>query len=641
MDGHYKYLIGINSPEDLKSLPDEKMEQLAEELRHFLIKNVNKNGGHLASNLGVVELSMAIHRVFDAPTDHIIWDVGHQSYVHKIITGRREAFSSLRCPDGISGFTRRDESEYDSFGAGHSSTSISAALGFAEADRIKGSEAYTVAVVGDGAFTGGMIHEALNNCKKDLRLIIIINENEMSISKNIGLFAQNLSRLRLRPGYFKAKKMTGKILKRIPFIGKWIFGVTLKTKKAFKNIMYGSNYFEDLGLYYIGPIDGNDYRSVDTALREAKKTGESAVIHLKTIKGKGYAPAEDDPNKYHGVVPNEIKSEDATLTSAFGDAVCELAEQDERVCAVTAAMCDGTGLIRFRDEHNDRFFDVGIAEEHAVTFGAGLAADGLRPCVAIYSTFLQRAYDNIIHDVALQKLPVVLCIDRAGLNEKDGPTHHGIFDVAFLSQVPNMIIYTPVTEEGVKRALKAAIYSDSPAAVRYSNYHENAEVIEEFYKDGAPGIPSALKNYEDDAELDAVIVTHGKIVSEALKARDAMQDKGVRLGVILLEYLKPYDKLAAEIERLLPKKIKAIAYLEEEIRNGGMGMILSDELTKYDRIQKIPYTIVATDDDFAVQKEGKTMYESAGVSYMDLIKALEPLLNEADDDRATTAQACL
>ncbi len=622
----YKYLDSINSPDDLKRLPEENMEALAEEIRAFLIEKVTMNGGHLASNLGVVELSMAIHRVFDSPKDHIIWDVGHQSYVHKIITGRREEFDKLRQPGGLSGFTRRDESEHDCFGAGHSSTSLSAALGFAEADKLKGDNAYTIAIVGDGAFTGGMIHEALNNCKKKLPLIIVINENEMSISKNIGLFAKSLSKLRVKPGYFKAKNFTGRVLKKIPLIGKPLFKFILKVKKAFKNIMYGSNYFEDLGLYYLGPVDGNDYRSVESVLTEAKKAGGSVVIHLKTVKGKGYAPAEDSPDKYHGVSPT--KATDTTLTEAFGDAICELAEKDEKICAVTAAMCDGTGLVRFKNEYKNRFFDVGIAEEHAVTFGAGLAASGMRPCVAIYSTFLQRAYDNIIHDVALQKLPVTLCIDRSGLNAKDGPTHHGIFDVAFLSQIPGMRIYTPVTNEGVGRALRAAIYGGTPAAVRYANHPENERIVSEFYKNGIPEIPSALKNYENGAELDAVIITYGQITMEALAAADKLSTDGIRTGVVLLEYLKPYDKLAAEIEKIIPQGVKAIVYLEEEIRNGGAGMLLSEKLSKYERIKDIPYSVMATDDDFAYQKSGKTMYESVGLSRGDISARIRNLLND-------------
>ena len=622
----YKYLDGINSPSDIKRLPDEAMEPLAEEIRDFLVRNVSKNGGHLASNLGVVEMSMAIHKVFDAPKDHIIWDVGHQSYVHKIITGRRSAFSTLRRPEGISGFTRREESEYDSFGAGHSSTSVSAALGFAEADRIKGSDAYTVAIVGDGAFTGGMIHEALNNCKQELRLVIILNENEMSISKNIGLFAQNLSKLRIRPGYFKTKKITEKILKKIPLVGKWLFKVLLRVKKGFKNVIYGSNYFEDLGLYYIGPIDGNDFRAVEAALNEAKNVGKSSIVHLKTVKGKGFMPAEENPEIYHGISPSESSEKTETLTDAFGSAVCELASSDNRICAVTAAMSDGTGLVRFKNEYPERFFDVGIAEAHAVTFGAGLAADGMRPCVAVYSTFLQRAYDSIIHDISLQKLPVTLCIDRSGLNSKDGPTHHGIFDVAFLSQAPDMRIYVPVTKEGVARALRHAVSSELPAAVRYANYPENERIVLEFYKEGAPDEPSVLKNYDADTDIDAIIITYGKIVGEALLAADRLAKENIRVGIILAEYLKPYDKLASEVEKLMPEGIKAVVFLEEEIRNGGAGMLLSDKMLANGSLRGIEYAIMATDDDFVWQKARKTIYESAGISSTDVANTIRALI---------------
>ena len=623
----YRYLNEINSPSDLKRLPKDAMIPLSKEIREFLVDNVSRTGGHLASNLGVVELSIALHRVFETPKDHIIWDVGHQSYVHKILTGRKNDFSRLRKPGGISGFPRMDESAHDAFGAGHSSTSVSAALGFAEADRINGSDAYTVAIVGDGAYTGGMIHEGLNNCRKDLRLIIILNENEMSISKNIGRFATSLSKLRISPNYFKAKKLTGNIVKRIPLVGKSLFGLMLKTKKAFKNIMYGSNYFEDLGLYYLGPVDGNDYDAVERILTEAKKLNESVVIHLKTVKGKGYQPAEQSPDKYHGVAPTAADREEKTLTDYFGEHICKLAADDEKICAITAAMCDGTGLVRFKNEFSERFFDVGIAEEHAVTFGAGLAANGMRPVVAVYSTFLQRAYDNIIHDVALQNLSVTFCIDRAGLNEKDGATHHGIFDVAFLSQIPNMTVYTPVTAEGLKASLKEAIYSGKPTAVRYANACENERILREFYPDNvAFDTISAKKNYPNGDSADAVIITYGKITVEALNACDKLQERGIKASVILLERLKPYDTLAKEISDILPRDLKAIVYLEEGIKNGGAGMLLHDELSRVADFIGIKSAIVAINDDFVSKTDGKTVYEAAGLTANDIANAIEELL---------------
>ena len=467
MKERYPYLSGIDSPEDLKALSPEELEPLAEEIRSFLIYHVLENGGHLASNLGVVELSLAIHRVFSTPTDHVIFDVGHQSYIHKLITGRRDRFDTLRQSGGLSGFPKRSESPHDCFGTGHSSTSLSAALGFAQSDRLSGSNAYTVCVLGDGAYTGGMIHEALNNCRRDLRLIIIINENEMSISKNIGRFAKTLSHLRSTRGYFRTKNATTSFLGHIPLIGRKLVIFIRRIKMAIKSILYSSNYFENLGLYYLGPVDGNDEAAVERLLQEAKATKHSCVIHLKTQKGKGYAPAETTPSQFHGVSPNKTSVPDGnSFSREMGEHLTKLAEKDKKICAITAAMADGTGLVHFKDAYPDRFFDVGIAEEHAVTFAAGLAANGYRPVVAIYSTFLQRAYDNIIHDVALQGLPVVFCIDRAGLNSADGATHHGIFDVSFLSHIPNLKLYTPITREGLRRSLEAALADGAPCAIR-------------------------------------------------------------------------------------------------------------------------------------------------------------------------------
>ena len=383
-----KYLPNIHTPADLRALPAEAIPALCEEIRETLVETVTQNGGHLASNLGAVELSVAMHRVFDCPRDHFIFDVGHQSYVHKLLTGRYESFSTIRKGGGLSGFTKRSESEYDCFGAGHSSTSLSAALGFAQGDRMSGSDAFTLAVIGDGAFTGGMIHEALNNITPGLRLIIILNENEMSISKNIGRFATHMAKLRRKSGYFKTKKGISRFLKRIPLIGNALFCAARDTKKAFKNALYGSNYFEDLGLYYLGPADGNDYEAVEALLTEAKKQGDNVVIHLKTRKGKGYAPAEAEPGRYHGMPPAGTVAKE-NFSHRLGEILIRESAKDDRICAITAAMSEGTGLESFREARPHRFFDVGIAEEHALTFAAGLAANGYKPVTAIYSSFLQ------------------------------------------------------------------------------------------------------------------------------------------------------------------------------------------------------------------------------------------------------------
>ncbi len=624
---NYQYLNRINSPDDLKKLDKEEIPALNDEIRRFLVENVSKTGGHLASNLGVVELTVALHRVFSTPKDHIIFDVGHQSYVHKILTGRADLFDTLRQPGGLSGFEKIGESEHDCFGTGHSSTSVSAALGFAEADLLCGNcDRYSVAVVGDGAFTGGMIHEALNNCKGNLPLIIILNENEMSISKNIGRFAYNLSKLRSARGYLKTKRFTRRLLVRIPLIGKFLFKALKHTKKSIKNLVYGSNYFEDIGLYYIGPIDGNDYEQLETALVNAKAQGEAAIIHIKTQKGKGYAPAEENPCLYHSM-PSEgsRKPNKKSFSQIFGDTLCEMAKEDKSICAVTAAMADGTGLVKFSGAYPDRFFDVGIAEEHALTFSAGLAAEGMRPFAAIYSTFLQRGYDNIIHDIALQNLPVKICIDRAGLNKGDGATHHGIFDVAFLSQIPNMTIFTPITEEGLVKTLKVAKDYSSPVAIRYPSGFESDNIVEEFYTHGFGteniGVRSDIEPYTSP---DVLIVTHGRIADEAISAKKALDGKNISCGIALLEVLKPYDKTLENLLPYLPKTGGKIIFLEEEIKNGGMGMILVDCLLSNDLIKNYnyKYKIIALDDSFAIQERYEDIYKTAKISADDIVEAV-------------------
>ncbi len=622
------YLSHIHSPEDLKQLSAADMSRLAEEIRESLVTTVSKTGGHLASNLGVVELTVAIHRVFSAPCDHIIFDVGHQSYVHKMLTGRYEQMNTIRQAGGLCGFTKRSESEYDCFGCGHSSTSLSAALGFAMSDKLKGSEAYTVAVIGDGAYTGGMIHEALNNCRKDLNLIIIMNENEMSISKNIGRFATNLSKLRTSSGYFKTKRATGIFLKKLPLIGKPLFRLLLGIKKTIKNALYGSNYFESMGLTYLGPIDGNDYAEVENLLREAKKLKESVVVHVKTKKGKGYTPAEEAPDQYHGMVADGTqKPTTPTFSATMGALLIQKAEENDRICAITAAMCDGTGLNAFREAYPQRFFDVGIAEEHALTFSAGLAANGMLPIVAVYSTFLQRAYDSVIHDIALQKLPVVICVDRAGLNTGDGATHHGIFDVSFLSHIPDMKIYTPTTLGALRAAMDEALACGSPCAIRYPNGTESQEVCRAFYADGVYGKPSVRCSYAKDSNIQAVIVTHGRIVTEAMHAVDRLAQEGISVGILLLEYIKPYADVAKEAEQYLPNGAKLL-FLEEEIRAGGMGMNLADEWTRRGRLRTEDFAILATDDSFVDKRAaGQSIYDAAGISESHIAAAIRALID--------------
>ncbi len=615
MEKEYKYLGRVNSPEDLKKLNKTETEELCAELREYIISITERNGGHLASNLGAIELSVAIHKVFDCPRDHVIFDVGHQSYAHKILTGRFDRFDTLRQPGGVTGFTNRDESEYDCFGAGHSSTSLSAALGFAKADQLSGNDAYTVAVLGDGAFTGGMIHEALNNCDKDLKLIIVLNENEMSISKNIGRFASSLAKLRRKSGYFKAKRRTVSFVKKIPLIGKWLFNTIKGIKKSIKNSLYGSNYFEDMGLYYIGPADGNNYEDVEALLTAAKNAGESVLVHLKTKKGKGYAPAETDPNKYHGLRPlSSTNSTGSDFSTEFGKAICSLAESDDKICAITAAMSSGTGLDDFAEAYPERFFDVGIAEEHAVTFAAGLSANGYKPVFAVYSSFLQRGYDQMIHDVALQKLPVVFCVDRAGFNNADGVTHHGIFDVAFASQMNGMRIYSPVTYKGLFASLKTALSDEYPSVIRYPSGYESEIVSEVFYKDGFDGKISIRCDFSHENMPDNIIVTHGRIVTECIKAKKILEDSGESVGIILCEYVAPYDKLSDEIAAILNDNMpRKLIFVEEEIKNGGFGMTLSEHLKNKINCEKVRSDILAAEDAFIERKIGESYLEASGL----------------------------
>ncbi|MGM9642762.1 MAG: 1-deoxy-D-xylulose-5-phosphate synthase [Eubacteriales bacterium] len=624
----YIFLDQVNSPEDLRDFDRESTEALAQEIRDFLIDNVSECGGHLASNLGVVELSLALHRVFDTPKDKIVWDVGHQSYVHKIITGRKNEFSTLRKPGGLSGFTKREESEFDPFGAGHSSTSISAALGIAEAEHLRGGDSYTVAVVGDGAFTGGMIYEALNNCDRTdgIKLIIVLNENEMSISKNIGSVAKSLSKLRNRPGYFRTKAATRSFLGKIPFAGKYIVKFAVKLKKAIKNILYGSNYFENLGLYYIGPVDGHDIGELEDMLSEAKKYNQSVIVHVKTQKGRGYQPAEEMPDKYHAVAPKDAEPAGG-FSRAFGDAIVNAAEKDHRICAITAAMGRGTGLAEFEKRFPERFFDVGIAEEHAVTFAAGLAAGGALPVCAIYSTFLQRSYDNIIHDVALQGLPVILAVDRAGLNASDGATHHGIFDVAFLSTIPDMTIFTPATYECLERSFACALSLGKPAAIRYPNAVEDEVVKAAFYGDDIV-TDISVRSFGLDNRTENVIITHGRMVTTALEAVSLLSEDNIPVAVVLCEYIKPYDALADQLSAILPFTVRNIIFLEEEILSGGFGMNLAEEMNKRYILPRAVKKIMAVDDSFVIPKAGENVWLTAGVDAQSVYEAMKEMTDK-------------
>ncbi len=625
-------LSNIQASDDVKKLTAEQLPALCEEIRSKLIKHVSHNGGHLASNLGVVELTVAIHRVFDSLTDHIIFDVGHQSYVHKMLTGRADLFDTLRCPGGISGFPKREESPHDAFGTGHASTSLSAGLGFACADQMQGKDNYTVVVLGDGAFTGGMIHEALNNCNKNLKLILIINENEMSISKNIGHFAQELAHLRTRPGYFRTKTAIERILGHIPLVGKPTKRMVSSVKNALKESLYGSNYFENMGLRYLGPADGNRLPDVEALLQRAKASGKACVIHLKTLKGKGYEPAVLAPAKYHALPPSDKKlNQDAsgkTFSQVFGQTLIELAHRDPSICAITAAMKNGTGLRDFGEVFPNRLYDVGIAEAHAVTFAAGLCAGGYRPVVAIYSTFLQRSYDNIIHDVALQKLPVIFCIDRAGLNAADGPTHHGIFDVSFLMQTPGMQLYAPISTHRLRELLHSII-NDQPAApiaIRYPAGLDDDRLNAHFspenrflFADGS------YSDFDPNEPPSTLILTYGHICTQAILAKQRFERPN-DVGIVCVEQLQPHNALLDALQTLLnrPDAPQKLIFLEEGIWRGGFSMNVIVEIQERILPSCLPtIRTFAIRDHFCSPSKNESVYSCAGIDADHILAELQ------------------
>ena len=624
----YQLLSRINSPRDVKALSCAELSLLADEIRAYLSARVRENGGHLASNLGVVELTLAIHRVFDAPEDRIVFDVGHQSYVHKLLTGRKERFDTLRRPGGLSGFTRRAESEYDAFGAGHSSTAVSAAIGLAEADLLAGRKNYTVAVVGDGALSGGLAYEGLNNCRPDLRLVIIINDNEMSISPNTGRLATHLSRIRTSRGYLKTKEVTSGTLRKIPLIGKPLHRLLRAVKRGLKHLFYKENFFEHMGIRYLGPVDGNDAEALSLLLSHAKRLDGSVIVHVKTKKGLGDVEAEAHPQEFHGLSPADKPHTGPDFSEKLGRILAQMADDDGRLCAITAAMSQGTGLEHFRAAHADRFFDVGIAEGHAVTFAAGLAAGGMHPVVALYSTFLQRAYDNVLHDAALQGLPVTLCIDRAGFNPLDGVTHHGVFDVSLLSAIPDVRIYAPVTYAGLQASLNAAVAYEGVAAVRYPAGSESLRILSAFYPDGASALAApSVRIYESGAAPQVTVLMHGRIAVEALVAADRLLDRGIAVRIVLCEYLAPYAALAEEVAPFLGDI--PLVFYEEEVRTGGFGEGLSHALRAQGTLPAA-YAILAAENGFAIPRAGETVWQAAGVDSNALCRTVLDLIEKGE-----------
>lgn len=563
-----KYLNRISGPDDIKRLDEKELCELAEEIRGVLINTVSVTGGHLASNLGTVELTIAMHRVFNSPTDHFVWDVGHQVYTHKLLTGRYNKFSTLRQDGGISGFPNPEESVHDVFAAGHSGTSVSAAYGLSVAESINNKKTYTVAVIGDGSFTGGLVYEALNNAGgKDTNLIVILNDNEMSISPNVGSMAMYLAAARTNPFYYRFKEGVSDILEGIPDGGK-LYRFVKKTKKAAKDMLYQSNFFEDLGFSYMGPIDGHNIKALEKALESAKEFDTPVLLHVRTVKGKGYSYAENNPSQFHGISKFDIdtgeplkNSKEKNYSDTFGDILCSLAEKDNRICAITAAMALGTGLKDFSNKFPQRFFDVGIAEEHAVTFAGGLAAGDMIPVFAVYSTFLQRAYDEIVHDVAMQNKKVILAVDRAGFVGEDGRSHQGLLDVAFLKSIPGSVIYSPSSYREMKIDFELAVNgNDSVVAVRYPRGCEGY-----LPKDYEPTDSAYSVHGKKNSKI--TIVTYGSLFSQSAIALEKLSDYGIDAKLIKLNRIWPIDKKV--ISEL--KKTETVIFFEEGIKSGGIG----------------------------------------------------------------------
>ncbi len=558
----------IQNVNDIKKIDPREYKALAEEIRQFLIEKISKTGGHLGANLGAVELTMALHLFLDLPKDKIVWDVGHQSYTHKILTGRKEGFDHLRSYGGMAGFPKSNESECDSFNTGHSSTSISAGLGMVAARDLRGTDETIVSVIGDGSLTGGMAYEALNNASKlETNFIIVLNDNNMSISENVGGVNKYLNAIRTSDAYMDIKDGIYYKIKDLPSGDKVVDSVR-RAKSSIKQLVVPGMFFEDMGLTYLGPIDGHDINAMVKAFKEAKKRKKAVIVHVMTQKGRGYEPALRHPARFHGTSPFDIetgipsKPSKAAYTDIFSTVMTKLGARDKRVCAITAAMPDGTGLKRFRNMYPERFFDVGIAEEHAVTFAAGLAKGGYRPIVAIYSSFLQRAYDQILHDVCLQNLPVIFAVDRAGIVGADGETHQGIFDLSYLNSIPNMNIMAPKNKWELSDMMKFALQTDMPFAIRYPRGEAYAG-LEEFRAPMEYGKAELLY-----AEGDICLLAVGSMVETAVKVRDLLRERGLKCSIVNARFVKPIDEFAIS---WAASNHRVLVTMEENVLTGGFG----------------------------------------------------------------------
>lgn len=610
----------IKGPKDLKKLTSEELSQLAEEIRAFLIEKISHTGGHLASNLGVVELTIALFRTFDLPEDKIIWDVGHQSYTHKILSGRRMEFDELRQYGGLSGFPKRKESPYDSFDTGHSSTSISAGLGIAQGRDILGEDYKVVSVIGDGALTGGMAYEALNNAARMKKnFIIILNDNKMSISENVGGMSRYLGGLRTGAGYNDLKKNVADTLERIPVVGGRMIDKIKRTKNSIKQLFIPGMLFENMGITYLGPVDGHNIPALCKVLKEAQKLDHAVLVHVLTKKGKGYEPAEKNPAHFHGVSPFDIKTgkplaekKYPTYTDVFSKKLCQLGETHPELVAVTAAMPDGTGVAAFGKKFPDRFFDVGIAEAHAVTSAAGMAAAGLRPVVAVYSSFLQRGYDQILHDVCIQNLPVLFAVDRAGLVGSDGETHQGIFDYSYLTSIPNMSVAAPKNLWELRAMLDFAMDYKAPFAIRYPR-GTAYRGLKEFMQPIAYGKGEII--YEEE---NIALLAVGSMVSTGEHVREKLKEEGVSCTLANARFVKPFDK---ELVDRLAKNHRLIVTMEENVLQGGFGLPVTAYI--HEHYPQVKVMNIALPDAYVEHGNVSVLRKGLGIDSDSIIQRLK------------------
>ena len=610
----------INGPEDIKKLNKQELDVLSQEIRDFLLEKISTIGGHLASNLGVVELTMAIYLAFDLPKDKVVWDVGHQSYTHKILSGRKAAFDELRQFGGISGFPKRKESPCDAFDTGHSSTSISAGLGLAQARDVLGEDHYVVSVIGDGALTGGMAYEALNNAARmEKNFIIILNDNNMSISENVGGMSTYLSSIRTGEGYLDLKKHVTNVLSRVPVVGDSLIEKISRTKNGIKQLLIPGMLFENMGITYLGPIDGHNTKALTRAFREAKKLNHTVLVHVITKKGKGYSFAEKNPSRFHGVEPFDIltgeskkEKKNPSYTDVFSKTICRLAETDEKVVAVTAAMPDGTGLKRFAKQFPNRFFDVGIAEQHAVTSAAGMAAGGLKPVVAVYSSFLQRGFDQVLHDVCIQNLPVVFAVDRAGLVGSDGETHQGIFDYSFLTAVPSMSVFAPKNLWELMDGMEFALSYGAPIAVRYPR-GEAYQGLKEFRSPIEFGKGEMLYK-----EKDIALLAVGSMVSTGEHVREKLKADGWNCTLANGRFIKPFDK---ELVDSLAKDHWLMVTMEENVLQGGYGLNITNYI--HENYPHIKVVNIALPDSYVEHGNVSLLRKGLGIDSDSIIWRLK------------------